>query len=203
MKRYFIILILSILLISSLFSDTIKGVEKTYKQWPYSSPDKYYFSTTIYIDNLALTHGMLLTKKDDFTYSVFDRGHEYPSFYADTGTFSIEDVCSEYLSEKEIEIDSDVFYKQLAEGFREYYLNSYQDTSQFERFSRVIDSFTMAQLRILRNTIYANRGYQFKSEDLISLFGETSWYSIDTGFSELLFDDYEKSYLELIKSKEN
>lgn len=68
--------------------------------------------------------------------------------------------------------------------------------------------YTKPQLRILRNTIYALHGYDFKSEDLKELF--ISWgkywspsYKVNPNFSEEELSEIEKYNIQLIYAEEN
>lgn len=70
--------------------------------------------------------------------------------------------------------------------------------------------YTKAQLRIIRNTIFALHGYQFKSEDLRNLFIVVGkdWYPsyterIKTVFSEESLSEIEKENIRIILEEEN
>ena len=70
--------------------------------------------------------------------------------------------------------------------------------------------YTKAQLRIIRNTIYALHGYQFKSEDLKNLFivvgkdwNPTYTERIKSGFSEESLSEIEKENIRIILEEEN
>lgn len=58
------------------------------------------------------------------------------------------------------------------------------------------------QLKILRNTIYAKYGYEFKSGDMKNYFLKCPWYKVNTRFSESMFNDTDKYNLQLINSFE-
>lgn len=60
-----------------------------------------------------------------------------------------------------------------------------------------------AQLRILRNSIYAYRGYEFRSADLQNYFNSQYWYRINNEFTENSFSANEKTNLENIIREEN
>ena len=67
--------------------------------------------------------------------------------------------------------------------------------------------YTKPQLRLLRNTIYALHGYDFKSDDLRQLFGRwgQSWYppyTVKPDFSEEELSEIEKYNIRLILQEE-
>jgi hypothetical protein len=62
-------------------------------------------------------------------------------------------------------------------------------------------------LRIVRNTIYARRGYIFKAKDLTSHFNKFPWYAPDAAVTEKLkrgegFTEQEKRTLQIIRNLE-
>ena len=59
------------------------------------------------------------------------------------------------------------------------------------------------QLRILRNSIYAYHGYEFRTTDLRNFFNSQRWYKINNNFSENLFSANERINLEYIIREEN
>ena len=68
--------------------------------------------------------------------------------------------------------------------------------------------YTKAQLRILRNAIYAFHGYKFKSKDLNDYFmeeGKYWWpeYKVNPDFSEDEFTEIEKENIQFILREEN
>jgi len=59
------------------------------------------------------------------------------------------------------------------------------------------------QLRILRNSIYAYHGYEFRSADLQNYFNSQGWYRINRNFSENSFSANERTNLDNIIREEN
>ncbi len=59
------------------------------------------------------------------------------------------------------------------------------------------------QLRILRNSIFANRGYVFRTESLNQYFKSFDWYKPTRTFSEKIFTDIEKQNINIIRSVED
>ncbi|MDR1621051.1 MAG: YARHG domain-containing protein [Synergistaceae bacterium] len=57
-------------------------------------------------------------------------------------------------------------------------------------------------LAYLRNRIYANHGYVFKTKKWIDEFSNSSWYQKNPKFSEKLFNSYEKKNLKNIIGEE-
>ena len=76
--------------------------------------------------------------------------------------------------------------------------DSYLDKSELSQYSK-------EELSYIRNEIYARHGYIFKDDKYRPYFENKSWYKPDTSFKGQweLFNDYEKSNLQLIKSLEN
>lgn len=62
--------------------------------------------------------------------------------------------------------------------------------------------YTKGQLRILRNTIYALHGYEFKNEELKELFNEQKWYKVDSNFTEDSFSKIEKANIKTLLEEE-
>lgn len=65
--------------------------------------------------------------------------------------------------------------------------------------------FTKEELRILRNTIYAQNGYVFKSSDLNKYFKQFNWYmpNPDLKMEDVKLSDKEIGYISIILSEEN
>ena len=140
-------------------------------------------------------------------------GKFYPTFYSDTGTFS--DFCYGDQGGPESKIvkksvykagEEDVrwLFRTLADSFRNKFLDceEKEDTAMLSRFCELLPAFTKSQLRILRNTIYANHGYTFKAADLNEIFKECEWYKVERYFREYEFTEKERVYLTLIKQAE-
>lgn len=88
------------------------------------------------------------------------------------------------------------------------------DNSQDNRFSFVqsewasandLSQFSKAELRLMRNALYAKYGYQFKSADLQAFFGAQSWYAPDTPNATVAYQrmtPQERANVTLIKEEE-
>ena len=63
-------------------------------------------------------------------------------------------------------------------------------------------SLPKAQIRYLRNMIYARHGYVFKSEDLKEIFDNFSWYKANPNFKEEDLNKEEKRYIEQLSKRE-
>ena len=61
---------------------------------------------------------------------------------------------------------------------------------------------SLAELRILRNEIFARHGYIFKSQDLSDHFSKTDWYSPEHSDVNHLLTEQDKSQVELILKQE-
>jgi hypothetical protein len=65
-----------------------------------------------------------------------------------------------------------------------------------------LQSKSKEELRLIRNEIFARKGYVFKSNDLNQYFKTKSWYTPDANVKVSLSDE-EQGYIEKIKSIEN
>lgn len=59
-----------------------------------------------------------------------------------------------------------------------------------------------AELRLLRNEVFAQYGRPFSSADLQAHFGKTSWYKADPGFDESRLTAHDKANVALLQSLE-
>ena len=66
-----------------------------------------------------------------------------------------------------------------------------------------LDNMSRRDLRLLRNTIYARHGYQFKSELLQTHFDDLVWYEADPKFTSARLTRIDWRNTKLIKSVEN
>lgn len=110
---------------------------------------------------------------------------------------------------EEISYSKTDFYLILAEEFYKWYLLKKAFSSDFDclnDFLNLVKDFSKEDLRILRNTIYAKYGYEFKSADLNEIFYKCDWYYVPKGNSneniEERFNRLESSLLEVIKLAE-
>lgn len=65
-----------------------------------------------------------------------------------------------------------------------------------------LEKLTKAQLRCLRNTIFAKYGHKFASQDLIDYFQEKYWYNPSTSNAESKFTIFDKRNVEIIQKVE-
>lgn len=118
-------------------------------------------------------------------------------------------------------------YKYIADNIYEIHIRTYEPKiddelsitfSDFPKFEDPMDNIdygyflfkertinkkwlrflSLSQLRLLRNTIYAYRGYSFKSDFLRQYFNNTDWYKPNKNFSESLFTENEKKNIKII-----
>jgi hypothetical protein len=61
---------------------------------------------------------------------------------------------------------------------------------------------TNKQLRILKNSVYAFRGFDFTEKDLQDYFKKQDWYIVNPNFSESLFTENEKTNIRKIENEE-
>ena len=64
--------------------------------------------------------------------------------------------------------------------------------------------YTKEELRLLRNTIYAQYGFDFQSSDLKRYFSQFAWYMPDPNLKmeEIILTEKEKAFIEKIVTKE-
>ena len=65
-----------------------------------------------------------------------------------------------------------------------------------------LESFSLEELAIIRNTLYARKGYQFKKKEYQEYFGQKSWYNPTTTNQNILTKDEER-LANIIKGYEN
>lgn len=65
-----------------------------------------------------------------------------------------------------------------------------------------LEKLSKADLRILRNTIFAKYGHKFSSPDLTQYFSEKYWYTPSTTNAESKFTIYDKRNVEIIRQVE-
>jgi hypothetical protein len=80
-----------------------------------------------------------------------------------------------------------------------------EDPSQLDHVIRVdqLSDLSRRDLRILRNTIYARHGRQFKSPLLQAYFDTMSWYKANPAFTEKQLTRIDTTNIRLIKSVED
>lgn len=80
--------------------------------------------------------------------------------------------------------------------------NPYSALSVYRIEESELSGLSKEELRILRNAIYANNGYRFKSDDLLRYFRQFIWYSPQYNDVNNLLSDTEKSNIALIQKYE-
>jgi hypothetical protein len=80
-----------------------------------------------------------------------------------------------------------------------------EDPSQLDHLITVaqLSNLSRRDLRILRNTIYARHGRQFKSQLLQEYFDTMEWYKADPGFTDKALTKIDTTNVRLIKSVED
>jgi hypothetical protein len=66
-----------------------------------------------------------------------------------------------------------------------------------------IDDMSRRGLRLLRNSIYARRGREFKSPVLQMYFAEKTWYEPNPDFTEAMLTEVDKRNIKLVQSMED
>ena len=65
-----------------------------------------------------------------------------------------------------------------------------------------LNSKTLDELKLIRNEIYARKGYVFKSKELEKYFSKQEWYTPKEN-EEITLTEKEKQYVDLIKQVED
>jgi hypothetical protein len=60
----------------------------------------------------------------------------------------------------------------------------------------------LRNLRLLRNTVYARHGYEFRAADLQAAFHSKPWYRMDPGYQESRLSAQDLSNIDLVKQRE-
>ena len=97
------------------------------------------------------------------------------------------------------------FYKSLTkkDQITEILTGQYPYTSMKLVLPSELDYFSKAQLRVMRNEIYARHGYVFSSADLKAHFAKMSWYKPLNDNSKVQLSQLEQLNVDLIKAWEN
>jgi hypothetical protein len=79
-----------------------------------------------------------------------------------------------------------------------------EDPAMLERILGLaeLEDMSLKDLRILRNTVYARRGYVFKSAILDEYFGNMDWYQADPSYTDDRLSSVDWKNIKLIKSVE-
>lgn len=102
--------------------------------------------------------------------------------------------CAEV--QKKTYLDDDI-HRMLHNNGRE----TYPETRKHVLYSRELEKYSKAELRIMRNEIFARYGYSFKSKDLREYFNERGFYGGIKDVSAFL-SDIEKANVENIRMVE-
>lgn len=97
------------------------------------------------------------------------------------------------------------FYKSLTkkDQITEILTGQYPYTSMKLVLPASLEYFSKAQLRVMRNEIYARHGYVFSSADLKAHFAQMSWYKPLNDNSKVQLSELEQLNVDLIKAWEN
>ena len=199
----------------SVNANKIKCVKETYT---YQFDDEKPYTNVFYVIGNFVIYDFKWTKHDKLLFykgrDYYHNDDGYPTYLGD-GNFSetvygIGENIPRIIDEKKEEsfFDSAEFYYLLVDDFYEIFLkesgkNEENDLRCLQNFIDRIRIYTKADLRILRNAVYAKYGYGFKSQDLTEIFSQCKWYDADKKYPDWYVQDMmtsnEKSYLELIK----
>lgn len=109
---------------------------------------------------------------------------ETPNNYNDNSNSSTNENTE--ISELDLEDLNNLKYEVMDNG----------NESAFNKYNK-------KELRILRNMIYAEKGYIFKDEELSSFFNNKSWYTPEiSDQDDIQLDDYDKQFILKLKKYE-
>ena len=227
MKKIFLILSAAVVLSSVAWADEFfKCRKETYiYNYKYAVHRGEEYSEEFYFINNFMIYeyqnGLTVfykNEKGDY-YRVFGNYGNYHPDYLGDGIFSAakydfnEPPKANIKNVEEIKYRKTDFYRILADEFYRWYLqneafnnSSYNpDFDCLAAFVEIAKIFSKEDLRILRNTIYAKYGYEFKSADLSEIFSKCDWYSPKESSAENVekrFNRLESSLLEVTKLAE-
>ena len=137
-----------------------------------------------------------ITKKIEYYEAVFENSitSKYYFFYWSP-------------SEQRYILDETVTQEQLQNAYCPEDYFAYNGLKFSKLDSKLIDAdlkdLDKAQLRLMRNAVYARHGRTFKSVDLQSLWECYTWYKKNPNYSDDLLTETDKYNIEIIKSYEN
>ncbi|MBP5450873.1 MAG: YARHG domain-containing protein [Treponema sp.] len=109
-------------------------------------------------------------------------------------------------SEQRYILDESVTQTQIKNAYcpEEYFAYSGLDFSKLDKSLKKSDvkDLTPAQLRLMRNAIYARHGQKFTSVDLQSLWECYTWYKPNPGYTDSMLTKTDKKNLKLIQDME-
>ena len=145
---------------------------------------------------------------------VLSMGNEKYNNFGEEYLISIDEKTSSHYSffywsptEQRYILDETVTQEQLKNAYcpEEYFAYNGLDFSKLDKCLNQSDikDLTPAQLRLMRNAIYARHGRTFKSVDLQSLWECYTWYKKNPNYSDSLLTDIDKYNIELIQKYES
>ena len=126
---------------------------------------------------------------------------------SDYDSSKIEKEFYEYNpSTNKYELNENVTEKQIANAIipDDYFAYDGLDFSKlnFRLIDDDLKNFDKAQLRLMRNAVYARHGRTFRSEDLQSLFNVYAWYKPDNEYTDDKLTDIDRANIKLIQEFE-
>ena len=169
----------------------------------------YYFCSEAYynIQDINIEFCILEGKRGFIFTNTFGN---YFSVAPDKSDYEPSKIIKEFYeynpSTNKYELNKNVSETQIANAIipDNYFAYDGLDFSKLD--FRLIDddlkNLDKAQLRLMRNAVYARRGRLFKSVDLQSLFNCYAWYKKNPNYSDNLLTEIDKYNIELIKMYE-
>lgn len=94
-------------------------------------------------------------------------------------------------------------FKEMKSSNTESGNGKYPFTSQRRVTEQELSTYSKAELKIMRNEIFARHGYRFQTQEMKTYFGKQSWHKPKYDNVNHLMSDIEKKNVETIKKVEN
>lgn len=154
----------------------------------YGNPEYSYSSYSIYSDFLVEV------------YYTVDKPKDYDEFYSDTSDFHKDVEMITETTYSHYTIESNGTFKPVKKDNS----NGLSIVSERILNKEDLENKSPSELRILRNEIFARKGYIFKSEDLLKYFNEFEWYKPNIKkIEDIKLSVVEKYNIKKIKEAEN
>ena len=144
---------------------------------------------------------LLFTKEDSDTYSSVPKRIDATASYSDNQVAETQNASTVATAQAAAEED-DALDDDEPQWEEEFQPDGFDFVCEREVTAADLSGLSKADLRIMRNWIYARHGYKFKSKDLQDYFGQFDWYSPRYTDVTSQLSAIEKNNVEFIKRHE-